>query len=352
MTISAPQPVGIFFFRPWLGGGTTTFTAHLFKAIEAAGYAPCIFRVKERGEQKTRPFAKYDGVHYQNITYEEAKKVVRDIPTVMGSPAGTKYLIRPDLIMQLAQRGMRLVIHDPNEFSIYDHLSTRKGLRAAKLPTRPICIRPTMQKFYKNARWIPHPYMRSLTDKEADSDVYRHLNAVSVARIASVKRPKIILDANRLLPKRLRVQLKGAEYRMYTKGLEEKYGDVFQQSGKTFQFPMTFAAPVDLCAGYFWNVDMTWFPDDGGGTQYAQMEAMDAGTINVMHSDWFRYKGELKPDKHLLTVSGHEGLYQILKRSPPLPKDRAQVIRENCYRLLKAHAPKVVGEQYMEELLR
>lgn len=339
-------PVGIFFFRPWLGGGTTTFTAHLFKAVEAAGYDPCIFRVKERGEEKTRPFAKYDGVHYQNITYDYAKKLCGAMPTVMGSPAGTKYLVRPDLIMKLAMRGMRLVIHDPNEFSIYDHLSTRKGLRAAKLPTRPICIRPTMQKFYKNALWIPHPYMRSYGDGDARKE--RKKNAVSVARIASVKRPKIVLEANRLLPKRKRVLLKGAEYRMYTRTLEEKYGDVFQQSGKTFQYPMTFAAPVDICSEYTYNVDMTWFPDDGGGTQYAQMEAMDAGCVNIMHRDWFRYGGEMKVGKHVLAVNGHEQLARLLKSGSSVEHS----IVENSLRLLRKHAPEIVGKMYMEELLR
>jgi hypothetical protein len=341
--------VGIFFFRPWLGGGTTTFTAHLFKALEAAGYEALIYRVKARGETKWRPFAKYDGVRYMNIDYAQALKVVKGMPTVMGSPAGTKYLIRPDLIMQLAKRGMRLVIHDPNEFSIYDHLSTRKGLRAAKLPTRPICIRPTMQKFYKNALWIPHPYMRVMEGMKPVLFGMRG-HAVSVARIASVKRPKIILEANRLLPKRMRVELKGAEYRMYTRALAEKYGDVFQQSGKTFQYPMTFDAPVDICAQYRYNVDMTWFPDDGGGTQYAQMEAMDAGTINIMHEDWFRYKGELRMTDHVLTVNGPQQLYSLLKRD--ITNDVANLIRDNGFKLLRRHAPKTVGQLYMDELLR
>jgi glycosyltransferase involved in cell wall biosynthesis len=342
--------VGIFFFRPWLGGGTTTFTAHLFKALEAAGYEALIYRVKERGEEKWRPFAKYDGVKYMNITYDTAKRIVKEMPTVMGSPAGTKYLIRPDLIMQLAKRGMRLVIHDPNEFSIYDHLSSRKGLRAAKLPTRPICIRPTMKKFYKNALWIPHPYMR-VFNSEFAMEQHRPKHAVSVARIASVKRPKIILEANRLLPKRLRVQLKGAEYRMYTRALEEKYGDVFQQSGKTFQYPMTFDAPVDICAQYHYNVDMTWFPDDGGGTQYAQMEAMDAGTVNIMHDDWFRYKGgELKMNKHVLAVADHKALAKILKNGAS-GRDEAEIVH-NGFKLLRNHEPKHVGQLYMDELLR
>jgi glycosyltransferase involved in cell wall biosynthesis len=339
--------VGIFFFRPSLGGGTTTFVAHLFKALDAAGQRPIILKVKERGEDFTRPFGKYDGVTYQNVTVPEARQFVRSHPTVMGAPAGVKYLIEPTIIADLMKLGMRIVIHDPNEFSIYDHLSTRKDLRAAKLPTRPICIRPTMQKFYPKAVWIPHPYMRHFDD-EAVFVGHRIQHAISVARIASVKRPRIILDANRLLPKRKRVKLLGAEYRMYTYNLAKKYPE-FKQSGKTFQFPMTFAAAPELCHNALFNVDMTWFPDDGGGTQYAQLEAMDAGCVNIMNEDWFRYKGEVKPDKHIISVRDAKELAATLHGDYLIGMSQ---IRENSFKLLKKHAPKLVGQLYMEELLR
>lgn len=345
--------VGIFFFRPWLGGGTTTFTAHLFKAIQAAGYEPMIYRVREKpSENVFRPFAKYDGVKYHNIDIATARRIVRRMPTVMASPCAEKYLAKPTLINDLMKLGMRIVMHDPNEFSIYNHLNVgdnRKELKVVKLPTRPICIRPTMQKFYPEAIWIPHPYMRRYDNKVGSMVGLRTRHAISIARIASVKRPKIILEANRLLRKKLRVELLGAEYRMYTYNLQKKYSDVFKQSGKTFQFPMTFDAAPNLCHSALYNVDMTWFPDDGGGTQYAQMEAMDAGCVNIMHDDWLRFKGELKAGKHLITVKDHKELALILKDGGTWLNSE---IREAGFKLLKKHAPKVVGELYMEELLK
>jgi len=331
--------VGIFFFRAGLGGGTTTFTAHLFKALEAAGASPTIYRVKARGEQKLRPFGKYDGVQYQNITLEQARWVVKHQPTVMAAPENPKHLVQPDLIERLMRLGMRVVIHDPNEFKIFEHL------KDGKLPTRPICIRPSMKKFYPSAVWIPHPYMRVGKSKQA---VYPHdQHAVSVARIASVKRPKIILEANRLLSKKLRVELRGAEHRMYTYGLKEKYSDVFQQSGKTFQFPMTFDAPVDICGKYRYNVDMTYFPDDGGGTQYAQMEAMDAGTVNIMHEDWFRVKGELRTH-HVATIDSPVALAEMLKYEMGNEEYGGYV--QEGFALLEAHEPRRVGKLYLKEM--
>jgi hypothetical protein len=343
------QPVGIFFFRPTLGGGTTTFTAHLYKALEAAGASPTILRVGEKGSDTLRQFGKYDGVNYQKVGPSEARTWLKNAPCIMGSPANSKYMpFEPDMIMNLMKLGMRTVIHDPNEFTIYDHLG-----KVTKLPTRPICIRPTMQRFYKEALFIPHPFMTVPFDGSK-----KRKPAGSNARIASVKRPRLLLEANRKVVKAKRIELRGAEYRMFTYNLQKKYGDVFQQCGGTFQFPMTFEAPVNVCGEYVLNFDMTWFPDDGGGTQYAQMEAMNAGTVNIMHEDWWRLekedkkmpKGEMRPGKHVLTVKGVENIIDLLHRPPSA--DQIAEINANCATLLKRHAPKVIGKAYLEEITR
>lgn len=336
--------VGIFFFRPTLGGGTTTFTAHLFKALEAAGAEPMILRIGEKDNEKPRQFGKYEGVNYIKVGPQSARRYVKDMPTVMGSPASNKYLPEPDMIVSLMKLGMRTVIHDPNEFTIYDHLG-----RAVKLPTRPICIRPTMKRFYPDALWIPHPY--HFTD-EFKAPKKREL-AGSIARIASVKRPRLLLDANIALPKSKRIQLRGAEYRMYTYNLQKIYPpEIFKQCGGTFQFPMTFEAPVEMAANYQLNFDMTLFPDDGGGTQYAQMEAMNAGTVNIMHEDWWRldkeFRGEMRPGKHVLTVSGTPDIIKLLKNPPSA--DQCAEINAHCAVLLKKHSPKIIGQTYLKEI--
>jgi hypothetical protein len=268
------------------------------------------------------------------------------MPTLMSAPTGPKYMpFEPDIIMNLMKLGMRTVIHDPNEFTIYSHLG-----KAEKLPTEPICIRPTMKRFYPKAVFIPHPFMAVPGD--AFADVKRDKLAGSTARIASVKRPRLLLDANMKLPKAKRVQLRGAEYRMFTYNLQKKYPpEIFKQCGGTFQFPMTFAAPVRVAKEYALNFDMTFFPDDGGGTQYAQMEAMNASTVNVMHEDWWRLgKGEMVPGKHVLTVSGTDDIVKMLKNPPP--PERLQEIAHNGIMLLRNHAPKVIGKAYMQEIGR
>jgi hypothetical protein len=334
--------VAIFFMLPKLGGGSTTFTAHLHRAFQAAGWQPMIYRVKKRGEDKRRSFGEYDGVFYRNVTFESATRIVRTMPSIMSAAAPSRELYDQSAIRDLMRLGMRFVVHDPNEFKIYDHL---QGWRRGT-PTRPICIRPTMRKFLQEAVYVPHPYYRSQAPR---AFLTRTWHAISVARIASVKRPALILEANRLLPDDRRVRLMGAEHRLFTWGLAKKFPE-FEQCGKTFQFPMTFDASVMLCARAHYHVDMTYFPDDGGGTQYAQMEAMDAGCVNVMHQDWFRYGGELTPGRHVLAVDGPDALARCLRR--PLERQLHLEVQRECYLLLDKHAPDVVGGQYAEEMSR
>jgi hypothetical protein len=337
--------VAIFFMLPGLGGGSTTFTAHLWRAFEAVGWRPTIYRVKERGEDKTRPFAKYEGVAYRNVTHAEARNIVKSTPSIMSAAAPSREMCDGTAIRDLMRLGMRIVVHDPNEFKIYDHLQGwSRGL-----PTRPFCIRPTMRKFLQEAIFVPHPYARSTAPLLQEPSHDRWLHAISVARIASVKRPKMILEANRLLDEELRVRLMGAEHRLYTWQLAKKYPE-FKQSGRTWGFPMTFDGAVELCARARYNVDMTYFPDDGGGTQYAQMEAMDAGCVNVMHQDWFRYGGELVPGEHVLAVDGPQALAAVLRRGLGA-QERAEVV-ERCYRLLERHAPDAIGQRYAKEMMR
>lgn len=336
--------VGIFFFRPTLGGGTTSFTAHLFKALEAAGAEPMIYTVGE-ADSGLKPFGGYEGVSRVKVSVTTARKIVRDMPTVMGAPANVKFLVQPNLIRDLVKRGMRPVIHDTKEFSIYDD-----NRRVIKMPRPPICIRPTIREYYTDAVWIPHPYER--VEPELYEETQQKMVGVSTARIASSKRPKMLIEANAKLPKKLRISLLGAEYRMYTYNLAKKYPGVFAQRGGTFGFPMTFDAPVRVCAGARFNFDMTYFEHDGGGTQYCQLEAWDAGTVNVMHADWFRFPGEVKRNKHILTVENSDDIIAMMRREGKTWRDMLGEVAENGWQLLKRHAPRAVGRQYLEELNR
>lgn len=336
------KPVALFYMRRDFGGGATSFTVHLFAGMVRAGYSPKIYRVSARGERKERPFAKYEDVTYQNVTIDEATSIVRTMPSLLVAPVHSKDIpFAPSAIVDLVKLGMSVVTHDPNEFKVYDHL---QQFGATEL--RPICIRPTMLRFFKEAVFIPHPYVREFDEQPAPAE--RELLAISVARTTFVKRTAMIVEANALLRAQDRVVLRGAVNRMYEHHvLLKKYPRHYKpgQGG----FPLTWGASARECARAKFAVDLTYFPDDGGGSQYSFMEAWDAGTVNVIHEDWLRYPGEMKVGVNCITVDGPVKLADCMKYGRD---EDVSTIVEAGYAALKNHDAEQVARAYYEEITK
>lgn len=336
------KDVALFFMYRSFGGGTTSYTVHLFEGMRRAGLNPKIYRVKERGEEKERPFSKYEGVTYRNVNSAEAIKIAKSAPSLMTAPCNSKFLpFDPTIIARLMKVGMRVTVHDPNEFEIYDHLERdRKSFV-------PFCIRPSMQQFFPKAIFVPHPYVREYSHKQHLYFEREHL-AVSVARVTFVKRTHLILEANAGLPKNRQVVLRGAENRLYTKFKVLPSFPKYKQGGTGF--PMVWGASARECARGYYAVDFTWFPDDGGGSQYSFMEAWDAGTVNIIHADWLRYRGEMVAGKNCIIVDGASGLRELLSKPDSATTDYKLV--DAGYAALRAHDPVTVAKRYHEELTR
>jgi hypothetical protein len=357
------KEVSLFFMYRTFGGGTTSYTVHLAKAFMRAGIKVFIYRVKERGEEGhiRRPFAKYDGIKYRNITATQALAKVRQRPALMTAPCNSKYLpFAPTIITDLMKEGMRIVIHDPNEFEIYDHLDGKKW----KFKHQPFCIRPSMLNFFPKAHFIPHPYIREY-DWIGDTpphDKRPHL-AVSVARVTFVKRTEIILEANKILREegfeKDQVVLRGAENRLYTRFKLQKLFPEFKQGGTGY--PMTWGASARECAKGVFALDFTLFPDDGGGSQYSFMEAWDAGTVNIIHKDWMRKSGEMNPHPNdrakgncIAVSSAREAAdwLMLYRKSRRWREDCVDIAGNGERTLERYHDPVKVANQYWEELNR
>jgi hypothetical protein len=326
--------VALFYFlKQIFPSGMTTFTAQLYKALQMAGHTPHLYRVKEDGDGRARRFGGFRDVDYRCITPTEARTVARHIPSLMTASARVTNF---PFIHTLLKDGMRAVLHDPTEFR---NLDPSGGV--PKLPQPPICIRKRMLNWYKDGTFIPHPYARRVDDDVIN--VPRSLRAISLARVAPMKRPVFVLDANRLLGKKDRIPLLGEEYRLYTYNLQKKYADVFAQKKGARRWPSDF---TDILRRSRYHVDMTKIEGDGGGTQYSILEAMDAGCINVLHRDWFDVKGDLILGKHALAVSTPEELAATVMSVFPADDE----IIHNGFDLLRRHEPILIARRYIKEL--
>lgn len=327
--------VNLIYLSPWRVGGSTTYTIHLYEALKMNGINVEIFSIGNRTEGFTRPLGKY-GIEYTNLSKKDLIGAVRRCPSLLTAPAPAKNL--PDNLMRdLMKAGMRVTVHDPNEFEVYDHL---------KLVKNPIIIRNTMKKYYKDAVFIPHPYVR----RYENSDGLNSGSPVSISRISSVKNSKMIFATNEELKSR-HIVMYGAENRLYTYGAEKKYPDFRKYIRR---LPLERYASVDVCRKARLAIDLTVFKNDGGGSQYSFMEAMDAGAVNILHRDWTSVSGEMVENENCLSIGSSDelSLYirQAYAKSGSNLSLRLNNIKNAGYKTLSKHSPKKIAKAYIEEL--
>jgi hypothetical protein len=345
----ATKDVALFYMHRQLWpGGMATYTAHLFEALRANGMQPRIIQPCKRSG-KAVPFGQY-GSHMllEPIRSEECYEIAKNAPSLLVNTCRIARLPDPKMYKRLQALGARIVVHDHTQFDQLPGGSSEK-LRPPHLEQPPILIRTAMRRFFNSGVYIPHPYVRQGAPNSTSS---RRRNAICTARIATSKRPRLVLQANRLLPKKYRVDMLGAESRITSYSLSKTYKDVYKFDGRKTKYPQNFAAPVRLCANYLFHVDLSWFPADGGGTQYAQLEAIDAGCIPIMHNDWFRDRrtgDTFRPYKHCLTVGTPSDLALTVCL---YPANAAQITTDGRIMLANYHDHKKVGSQYKKELLR
>lgn len=339
--------VAVFFLQRRMGGGTTTYTAHLMRALEIAGANPTLYKIHMKGEAITgiQDFGEY-GMKIVEVSADTAVQIAINTPSIIAAPTSPDNL-PARTTYRLRKVGAWGVLHDVTQFGLWSERISAPYL--SKLD-RMICIRESMLAFVP-AIFIRHPYERQCEDTAYGEWEDRPLVAMSTARVHNQKRTALILQANQLLRKARQVVIRGAEYRLYSYGLAKRYPNVFKQQGGELQFALRLDCAPNMLQQACFNVDMSKFHADGGGTQYCQLEAMDAGCINIMHQDWFEVPGTLSMGKHVMTVSGPQHLAGILRdNSFSTPTHKLAQMREDCYAMLKRHDPKLIGKKYLQTL--
>lgn len=165
------------------------------------------------------------------------------------------------------EHGAWYVHHD--EVLFKDVKLSRKRVTAHD---RVLCIRECGLRLYKNARFLPHPYTR------VEPKGLRRFRAVAHARIDFSKRTHLIVEANLRSP--YPCVIVGNQNRAYVHWRLQKIDPNF-----AFHPPYT-EHGAEMARMGLLNIDLTRFPNDGGGTQYTFLEAMDAGAVPVIHEDW------------------------------------------------------------------
>jgi hypothetical protein len=321
-----------------MANGTTTFMVHLSKGLTANGYKPRIIHVSKNTEAQCRKLGW--GMVYQNMSVNDVKADIEEgIPTLVA----TNEKKTKDILDELIKAGARVVIHSTPELTNFE---------TPYLNPPAIVVRQQLAETIKGSVFLPHPYEPIFTEYTPSTN---ERFAICTARVTSVKCPDILLEANRLLPKKLHVEVLGEEDRIYTNfWLKSRYPEWEQRTAK---YPKEWGYVVkELCNKSSFVCDMSKFKGDGGGTQYVFLEAIDGGACLIINQKWVGKNDAMVPGKNCLAVEDGKELAYILKSyanktDTKLVKTIDQ-IKLKGRELLAKHDCKKVSEMWAKELCK
>lgn len=284
-------------------GGWVSFTAHLSLKTNIP-----LFKISKRTEKNSRNYGY--GVNYHNINLEKLSNMIEDgcIPIVTAIDKNFYH------ILDILPDDSYIVIHDPTEFNKASKQIVIDNLKRLKV----ITIRKSVHDLLLNmnivSRFIIHPYVPMINTHSIGGN---RLGAISISRIDYDKNIDIIVKANSLIDTaENKVEIYGEpnERYIYQKLL---HWDSFKKDDIDSQyrghFPKTFDMLKNILTNKIFVVDMSSISQDGGGTQYTFLEAIDAGCILILNSKWTNNPNSIwKHNYNCLVVSCAEELAEIL----------------------------------------
>ena len=324
--------IDLFYMNDARYGGFVSYTAHLWRALNAQGKTARVFKVAKKLERKQREYT--HGIAYQNVPLGYAIESARAGRAVITC-AYWKH--NPIAVGALLKHGAAIVVHDPTELSVELVECIRET------GARVIAIREgNVDKFRElgvESVFVPHPYVSPGAGKNQG---LKH--ACSLSRIDFDKHIDIIVEANMMLEPYLRVDIWGAPNRIYVHHkLQPKFGSHWTQD-YCGDFPREARSAITIAGRYKYVVDMSLIAGDGGGTQYTFFEAWDAGCRLVVHRGWLREGGEMREGFNCYAAGDAEELTRVLLQTGD---DRTRFGGRDA---LLGHSPKAIVPRFLEAL--
>lgn len=325
--------VSLLFLSKTKFGGWVTYTAHLYRTLEAQGHEVDIVKIKDRTSPNLGDFGYGLSFHTYDLRFLHSVSKDRAL-LIIGIEK--EYIVYGHELLKMKNTG--IVFHDPRATKYVPFIPEWKN--------RIVSIRKNNLQYVPEATYVGHPYVRA-----SAIDVHRTVHARSIARIDFDKNTVALLDANRILSQDKQIDIQGFENRMYSHfNIVPKYPE-WKQGSRTF--PANEGEAHRMMRETKFLVDMSSIKGDGGGTQYTFLEAMDAGAVCVIGQTWFNdvSNPEIVPNVHCLVCEPRGvAIAELLEKTE---YEGCESLRWNADRdILSAHSPEVLGPEYTKFLER
>jgi glycosyltransferase involved in cell wall biosynthesis len=304
-------------------GGWVSFTAHL----SLKNSIP-LFKISKRSENRFRKYG-YN-VNYKNINLDSLDNMIETGNIPMITAIDKNFYSVLDHIPDNSY----IVIHDPTEFNKSSKKVVIDNLKRLQVITIRKSVHDLLLGMNIQSKLIIHPYVSMISRSIGEN---KRMGAISISRIDYDKNIDIIVKANSLIPvKENKVEIYGEpnERYIYQKLLS---WDNFKKDDINSQyrghFPKTFEKLSEILVNKRFVVDMSSISQDGGGTQYTFLEAIDAGCVLILNSKWTNNPNSIWQHNHnCLVVSNSDELAEVLNSPNKYDMDK---IYQNSIKILE-----------------
>jgi hypothetical protein len=327
-------------------GGVVTFERQVYDMFKDGGHTPTIFYTG--GVNKASRELKRDGyltVNYKKSDWKKMQLHLERFDVIMIPQAFCKNGT-PEYLYPLKGKKVFIVIHDPAEDKLKDRALLKLLLNNYEkmgIDLRAIFIRPAPKVYYeqnyglKKTIFIKHPYKARCVEREEKKDLI-----ISTARIDFDKHIEFIVS---------NLDKFAGEVRIYSSWINRVYewhilDGKYNWKRRCYRGGFNFHEMPKLYGQAKVMIDMSHIADDGGGTQYTFLEAMDYGVAIVGNEKWNTKNGEMKPNKHYL-LANEENLAERVNALLFDEKLRQSLV-QGGYELLKLHHYTQILPEYIK----
>ena len=311
-----------FFISGYMYGGCVTFTAHLLHTLHRKE----VFRIAKRFERKKKNFGY--GIRYQNVSLEYLDTVQNIFITDMFNHF--ECLTKLKTRKRKGRGEVTIVIHDPGEIFKFNE----PYLKYWNI----ITIRKSMQQYLRDkygieSKFLYHPYYPYPVHLDDQEEENNKMQAVSMSRIDFNKNMEIILDANRKA--RNQVKIYGwANSKYVSERLDKNAFNQYYQG----KYVKSFDATSEILRKAKFMVDLSFLPNDGGGTQYTFLDAIYHNCAIILNRQWIenvdpKYR-DFREGENCYAVSNAEELKELLNDAENV--DTSKIV-QNARKLLDRH---------------
>lgn len=316
-------------------GGVVTFERQVYDMFKDGGHTPTIFYTG--GVNKASRELRKDGyitVSYKKKDCKKMKTHLEKFDVILIPQAFCKNG-SPEHLYPLKGKRVFIVIHDPAEDKLKDRALLKLLLlnyEKLGIDLRAIFIRPAPKHYYETnynlgkTIFIKHPYKKRCNEIQKKKDII-----ISTSRIDFDKHIEYIVANLDKFQGSVKIY-SGWVNRVYEWHiLDGKYNWKRRNYCGGFKFedmPRIYRDAKIM-------IDMSHIANDGGGTQYTFLEAMDYGVAIVGNEKWNTKNGEMKPNQHYI-IANEENLADKVNE---LLNDevKRQALVQNGYELMRLH---------------